>query len=31
MSATLKVDDFSKNQKLFPQPPPIIEVNIQKK
>jgi len=31
MSATLKVDDFSKNQKLFPQPPPIIEVNIQTK
>jgi len=30
MSATLKVDDFSKNQKLFLQPPPIIEVNIQK-
>jgi len=28
MSATLKVDDFSKNQNLFPQPPPIIEVNI---
>lgn len=28
MSATLKVDDFSKNQKLFLQPPPIIEVNI---
>jgi len=30
MSATLKVDDFSKNQKLFLQPPPIIEVNILK-
>lgn len=29
MSATLKVEDFSKNQKLFLQPPPIIEVNIQ--
>uniref|UniRef100_A0A2S2PIY3 RNA helicase n=1 Tax=Schizaphis graminum TaxID=13262 RepID=A0A2S2PIY3_SCHGA len=26
MSATLKVDDFSKNKKLFPQPPPIIEL-----
>ncbi|XP_001945193.2 probable ATP-dependent RNA helicase kurz [Acyrthosiphon pisum] len=27
MSATLKVDDFSKNQKLFLQPPPIIELS----
>lgn len=27
MSATLKIDDFSKNKKLFHQPPPIIEVN----
>ncbi|XP_026808352.1 probable ATP-dependent RNA helicase kurz [Rhopalosiphum maidis] len=27
MSATLKVDDFSKNQKLFPQPPPIIKLS----
>ncbi|XP_060848731.1 probable ATP-dependent RNA helicase kurz [Rhopalosiphum padi] len=27
MSATLKVDDFSKNQNLFPQPPPIIELS----
>lgn len=26
MSATLRVDDFSKNPKLFHQPPPIIEV-----
>jgi len=27
MSATLKVDDFSKNQNLFLQPPPIIELS----
>lgn len=26
MSATLKIDDFSKNEKLFSVPPPIIEV-----
>ncbi|XP_050424982.1 probable ATP-dependent RNA helicase kurz [Adelges cooleyi] len=27
MSATLKIDDFSKNEKLFLQPPPIIELS----
>lgn len=30
MSATLRVDDFCKNQKLFLNPPPIIEVNLDK-
>lgn len=26
MSATLRVEDFTQNQRLFPQPPPIIKV-----
>jgi hypothetical protein len=30
MSATLKVDDFSKNEKLFFDKPPIILVGIHK-
>ncbi|XP_030877779.1 probable ATP-dependent RNA helicase DHX37 isoform X1 [Leptonychotes weddellii] len=26
MSATLRVEDFTQNQRLFPQPPPVIKV-----
>ncbi|XP_022372928.1 probable ATP-dependent RNA helicase DHX37 isoform X1 [Enhydra lutris kenyoni] len=26
MSATLRVEDFTRNQRLFPQPPPVIKV-----
>jgi len=27
MSATLRVDDFTSNQRLFPIPPPVIKVD----
>ena len=28
MSATLRVEDFTQNQRLFPKPPPVIKVTL---
>lgn len=28
MSATLRVEDFTQNQRLFPEPPPVIKVTL---
>ena len=28
MSATLRVEDFTANQRLFKQPPPVVKVSL---